>query len=349
VSNATKVRVIEDIDRPQIVRGSHKGQEGWLYQYSNGRSLPMVAGGSVTFPEPVFHPLAAPTITGTTITVDLMLQQPTRITAYLMDITLQRFILDRIFTSPGGVTGGAVVYDVIQENDLYTDRDVEPVAPGAEFPIVTSHRRAPRVAEVEKFGGKFYFTDEARDRNDQTAFRNQNTRLGNTIVRKLNTRAVAVLDDAIANNGGASEFVGHNWETAIPNGTNPTPPQQTPAADFAGAQLMADQRELGIQYNIALVNPVQLNALRLFYSMTNSSLEQMLSDNGFDEVYASNRVPVGTAYFVAEGQLGEMRIEQPLATETWREQETQRTWVQSSVRPVMFVQNPYAVVKATGL
>jgi hypothetical protein len=82
----------------------------------------------------VFHPLAAPTITGTTITVDLMLQQPTRITAFLMDITLQRFILDRLFTSPGGVTGGAVVYDVIQENDLYTDRDVEPVAPGCRVP-----------------------------------------------------------------------------------------------------------------------------------------------------------------------------------------------------------------------
>jgi hypothetical protein len=44
-----------------------------------------------------------------------------------------------------------------------------------------------------------------------------------------------------------------------------------------------------------------------------------------------------------------MRIEQPLATETWREPETQRTWVQSSVRPVMYVNNPYAVVMATGL
>jgi hypothetical protein len=109
--------------------------------------------------------------------------------------------------------------------------------------------------------------------------------------------------------------------------------------------------ELGIQYNIALVNPVQLNALRLFYTSTGNSggLEQMLQDNGYDEVYASNRIPVGTAYFVAEGQLGEMRLEQPLATETWREPETQRTWVQSSVRPVQFVNNPFAVVKATGL
>lgn len=295
---------------------------------------------------PVAHPLLAPTVTGTDITVDLMLQQPTRITSFLADITLQRFVLDRLFTSAGGVSGGAVVFDQATENELYLDRDVARVAPGAEFPVVTSHRRAPKVAEVEKWGGKFYFTDEARDRNDQAAFRNESVRLGNTIVRKLNARAIAILEAAIAANGGLSEFVGHDWSAAIPNGSNPTAPASTPGADFAMANLLADQRELGIQFNVALVNPVQLNELRLFYQ---SNLDQMLADNGFDEVYASNRIPVGTAYFVARNQLGEIRIEQPLATETWREQATQRTWVQSSVRPVMYVTNPFAVVKATGL
>lgn len=295
---------------------------------------------------PVAHPLGAPAITGTEITVDLMLQQPTRITSFLMDITLQRFILDRLFTSPGGVSGGAVIYDMVTENELYLDRDVEPVAPGAEFPIVTSQRRAPRVAEVEKYGGKYYFTDEARDRNDQTAFRNENIKLGNTIVRKLNARAIEVLEDAIAANGGLSTFVGNDWSAAVPNGSSPTIPSGTPGADFAKAQLLADQRELGISFNIAIVNPVQLNELRLFYG---GNLDQMLADNGFDEVYATNRVAAGTAYFIAEGQLGEMRLEQPLATETWREQPTQRTWVQSSVRPLMFVNNPFAVLKATGL
>lgn len=307
------------------------------------KSAPVFAGATLS---PVEHPLAAPTITGNVISVDTMLQQPTRITAFLMDITLQRFILDRLFTSDGGVTGGAVIYDQITENELYLDRDVEPVSPGGEFPIVTSSRRAPKVAEVEKFGGKFFFTDEARDRNDQSAFRNENIKLGNTIVRKLNARAVATLEAAIAANGGNSEFVGNDWSAAIPGGSNPSIPSATPAADFAKAQLLADQRELGIRYNVAIVNPVQLNEARLFYQ---GNLAQMLADNGYDEIYASNRVTVGTAYFVAQGQLGEMRLEQPLATETWRESGTQRTWVQSSVRPVMFVNNPFAVVKATGL
>src|SRR5690606_37837745 len=149
------------------------------------------------YPNPVAHPLAAPVISGTDVSVDMLLQQPTRVTSFLMDITQERFVLDRLFTSPGGVTGGAVVYDVVEENNLYTDRDVQPVKPGSAFPVTTSHRRAPKVAEVEKYGGKFYFTDEARDRNDQVTFRNESTRLGNTIVRKLNARAIAVVEAAI--------------------------------------------------------------------------------------------------------------------------------------------------------
>lgn len=304
---------------------------------------PVVAGGQL----PIAHPLGPPTITGNEITVDLMLQQPTRITSFLMDLTLQRFVLDRLFTSAGGVTGGAVVYDMVTANDLYLDRDVERVAPGAEFPVVTSGRRAPNVAEVEKYGGKYWFSDEARDRNDQTAFRTQNIRLGNTIVRKLNTRAIEILEAAIAANGGLSNMVGNDWSAAIPPGRPDTSlPADTPGADFATAQLMADQRELGVVFNVALVNPTQLMELRLFYQ---DRLDQMLTDNGFDEIFASNRIAVGTAYYIARGQLGEMRLEQPLATETWREPPNQRTWVQSSVRPLAFVQNPFAVIKVTGL
>ena len=89
-------------------------------------------------PAQIAHPLAPPTVSGTSITVDTMLKQPTRITRLLMDMTLQRFVADRIFASAGGVTGGSVIYDSLEANDLYMSRDVERVAPGAEFPILTS-------------------------------------------------------------------------------------------------------------------------------------------------------------------------------------------------------------------
>lgn len=342
--NKQLARVTYDLDTP----GLATTPDGTLlWDFGGGRYVPVMAGSDLN---PVAHPLLSPTITGQDINIDLMLQQPTRITSFLADITLQRFVIDRIFTSAGGVTGGAVIYDLVTQNDLYLDRDVERVAPGAEFPIVTSQRRAPMVAEVEKWGGKYFFTDEARDRNDQTAFLNENTKLGNTIVRKLNQRGIEELERAIQANAGASETVGNDWSAAIPPGRpDASLPADTPAADFAGVQLLADQRELGIRFNIALVNPVQLNELRLYYTAAPGSLEQMLADNGFDEIFASNRIPVGSMYAIAEGQVGQMRLEQPLATESWREQATQRTWVQSSVRPLMFVQNPFAVMKVTGL
>ena len=112
------------------------------------------------------YPLAAPTVSGSTITVEQMLNQPTRITRYLSDIALRNYISPLIFSTPGGVSGGAVVYDQLTLNDLFPTRDVQEVTPGSEFPITTSENGEPKVAAVEKHGGKFFVTDEAKDRND---------------------------------------------------------------------------------------------------------------------------------------------------------------------------------------
>ena len=52
---------------------------------------------------------------------------------------------------------------------------------------------------------------------------------------------------------------------------------------------------------------------------------------------------------VVQTEAGEQRFEKGLDTEAWREQSTQRTWVQSDVRAVRYVTNPMSVVKLTGL
>src|SRR3954453_17247860 len=124
-------------------------------------------------PQPgvIATPLGPPVISGTQFTVDLALNNPTRVvTPMIMDLTRERFFVDRVFTSAGGVTGGAVIYDIVEAaaTYLYANRDVQRMAPGTEAPIITFSRRAPQAATVEKWGGKFYFTDEARDRNDVT-------------------------------------------------------------------------------------------------------------------------------------------------------------------------------------
>lgn len=295
---------------------------------------------------PVTYPLGAPTLSNNRVTVDLALKQPTRVTRRIADLTLQKFIVTRIFGQGGAVSGGAVIYDQATLNELYLDRDVQRVAPGDEFPIVGGSRTVPKVALVEKWGGKFETTDEARDRNDVAFFNNQVTQLANTIVRKVNQRAVAELEAAISALGGAGTFVGHNWGTVVTGGSSQTNNSGWPGADFAAAQLAADTDELGVEYDVWITNPKQLANLRITYG---DKLQAMLDSFGIREVYASNRVANGTAYAVASGQVGEMRVEKGLSTETWREPKTESTWLQSSVRPVMYVTNPYSVKKITGL
>ncbi|QIS00985.1 hypothetical protein F5X71_00360 [Nocardia brasiliensis] len=296
---------------------------------------------------PVSFPLGAPTLAGSTLTVDLALKQPARITKRLADLTLQKFIVDRIFSSSGAsVAAGAVIYDQITANELYTTRDIEQRAPSAEYPIVGSDRTDPKVATSEDWGGKFWISDSARTRNDVAHFNNQVTALSNTIVRKVNQRAVVTLEAAIAALGGAGVVPGHDWSDVQLAGTTPTPSDLRPTADFANVQLAADIEELGVVYDLWLVNPQEKANLAIAYG---SALAEVLESAGIREMFASNRVAAGTAYAVATGEVGFLSYEQGLATETWREEKTKRTWVQSSVMPIMGVTNPYSIKKVTGL
>lgn len=294
------------------------------------------------------YPLGAPTISGNNISVDIMLQQPTRITRYLSDLALRGFWADQVFTPGGGVTGGAILYTQLTSNDLFVsaDRDVQNVEPGAEFPIVTFDRPVPITKQVEKFGGKFFVTDEARDRNDPMMLQQGSQRLANTINRRIHTNAVNEIDAQITALGGSAQtVVGNDWSATVTGGSSQSNATAWPAADFAKVQLVADQKELGVQFDTWILNPVNANEFRLVYG---NEWNAVLADAGIKFI-VTNRVAVGTAYVFEGGQVGQMRVEKGLSTETWREQGTQRTWVQSDIRPVFIITNPYGIAKVTGL
>ncbi len=290
------------------------------------------------------HPLGPPTVSGTSITVDTMLNQVTRITRMISDLSLQRFIADRVFSSGGGVSGGAVIYDVAEVNELWAARDVERVEPGGEVPLITGEIRAPRIAEVEKWGGKVFITDEAKDRNDTAKFTRLMRQVTNTIIRKINARSIEAMNTAITEF--AQTVVGRNWNTVVTAGTSASNANMYPVRDFALASQMAEEDELGISYDLWLLNPAQYAQLIILHG--SAGLRDLLSAMSIS-IYVSNRVPAGTAYAVAAGQVGQVRIEKPLGTETWRDPHRERTFVQSTVRPLFFVDNPYAILQFTGL
>jgi hypothetical protein len=292
------------------------------------------------------YPLALPTISGSNVSVDVMLNEPTRITKYLSDLTLRGFWADQVFTPGGGVTGGAILYTQLTTNDLFvaSSRDVMNVEPGAEFPIVTFDRPVPLVKPVEKFGGKFFVSDEARDRNDPLMLQQGTQRLANTISRRIHTNAVAELDAQITALGGSAQTAtANNWGNVVTGGSSQTTASGWPAADFAKVQLLADQKELGVVFDTWILNPIDANDFNIVYG---ENANQVLANHGIRFI-TSNRITAGTAYVIEAGNVGQMRLEKPLSTETWREQGTQRTWVQSDVRPVFVITNPYSIAKVT--
>jgi hypothetical protein len=297
-----------------------------------------------TQPSQVAHPLGAPVINGTQITVDMMLNQATRITRMISDLSLQRFIADRVFSNGGSVSGGAVIYDVADLNELYAARDVERIEPGAEVPLITGVEKPPKVAEVEKWGGKVFITDEAKDRNDSAKFTRLMRQLTNTIIRKINARCVAEMNASIVASG--QTVAGRNWNAVVTAGSSASSANQYPVRDFALAAQMAEEDELGISYDLWLLNPAQYAQLIILHGA--AGLQQLLASLNLS-IYVSNRVPAGTAYAVASGQVGQIRIEKPLGTETWRDPDHERTFVQSTVRPVFFVDNPFGILQFTGL
>lgn len=295
---------------------------------------------------PVAYPLGAPVINDNKISVDLAYKTPGRITKRLSDLTLQKFIAPELFSSSGTTTtAGAIIYDTITINELYTKNDVEQRGPSDEYPIVQGERQQPKVAQSEDWGGKFWMEDAAIRRNDKLQMDRLTRQLANTIVRKVNQRTVAVLDAVIASLGGAGVIPGHDWTNVTLSGTSPTPNNARPFADIIGAQLAADVEELDYVYNVWVVNPRQYADLRIAYG---PELDAILRD-GEISMFRSNRVTNGTAYAAVRGGVGFLDYEQMLSTETWRTPETKRNWVQSSVLPIMGVTDPYAVKKVTGL
>lgn len=295
---------------------------------------------------PVAYPLGAPVVANNSVTVDLAYKQPGKITKRVSDLTKQKFIAPEIFGEANTTTSaGAIIYDTITINELYTKNDVEQRGPTDEYPIVQGERLEPKVAKSEDWGGKYWMSDEAVRRNDTVQMDRLTAQLANTIVRKVNQRTVVVLDAVIASLGGAGVIPGNNWSTAELTGTSPTPSADRPFADLLSAQLAADVEELGYEYNVWVMNPQEYFNLRVVYG---PDIYEMLREAGIS-VFRSNRVTAGSAYAAVRGGVGFLGYEQMLATETWREPQFKKNWVQSSVLPIMGVTDPYAVKKITGL
>lgn len=310
-------------------------------------------------------PAPAPTVNGNLITVDRYMRQPLEIARDLSDITLRQFFAEALFTPGPDVPSGAVVYDELNTNDVFPDRDVARHTAGAQFPLVISSRRTPKTAYAEEYGGKFYVTYQAIRRNAVNDFDRDERLLGNAMVRKWNNIALDLLNAAVDAVGASAIIAGADWSLAATD----------IFANLAAASFAAEQRELGITVDTVIVNPAQ--GLDMF---TNEKFRSLFTDETVEElvqgatvgnvrpagltILRSFRQPVGQALALQRGVIGGRHQEAPsaeesdliaydaesgIAAQVWDDPENTRKWAQAWKSEVLYVNNPFAIYRIVGI
>lgn len=297
---------------------------------------------------PVAYPLGPPTVSGNTITVDEALNNPSRITRDIAQLTMQRFYMDRIFSSAGGVEGGALLFERPNAlaTDLYGEREPKEVAPGDEFPLQTFARGVPMVARPRKIGNKWFVTKEARKRNDTALLRRYMRQTANTIRRRVENMGLSELAAVVTSE---SRFMtGTSWATFAGTAQNTRTGITGPVADILAARLAVDLEERGHDLTGIILHPNQ--ALSIQQAFPGQTIESVLGAAGTTEVFVTPRHTAGRATLYEPGQVGEWRNEFPLAEEVWEDKDgRQRTWYQWSISPLFAVVDQFAIMELRGI
>lgn len=298
---------------------------------------------------PLTYPLGPPSISNNQITVDQALANPTVITREIAQLADQRFFASRVFSDAGGVNGGAILYELppTTATDLFAATGVQEVAPGEEFPVMGFLRGVPVLAKPRKLGTKWEVTKEAKKRNDTRLVSRAMVQTANTIALTLDAMALAVLDAAVTAN--SRTLAGQSWATAAGvtnlnvSGTNQS------SSDLLSAAKAIELEQRGVQLDSIIIHPNQHLSLGQTAVRMGLTIDQIFATAGIRNWFSSPRITAGTALLYAEGMVGGWANEFPLVGVIYWDDKTESWWYQWSVSPAMFVDNPYAVLKLTGL
>ncbi len=161
---------------------------------------------------PGTYPASPPTLSGDTETISRFLQSPTQIRRRLRDYTDLRFISDQILTQRFRTSGGAALYELSEP--FVTDRTVEAVGAGAEYPFANMPTGTAAIASVSKWGQKVRVTDEEIARNvyaGQTIDRCLR-KVVNSIIQQVDSQAMSTIQSNVGTNTQAAG-VGLSWST----------------------------------------------------------------------------------------------------------------------------------------
>ena len=165
---------------------------------------------------PGTYPAAPPTLSGDLETISRFLQSPAQLRRRLRDYRDLRFISDQVLTQRLRSQGGAILYEMSEP--FVTDRPVESVAAGAEYPFANLPTGTAAIAAVAKWGQKVRLTDEEIERNvyaGQAVDRNLR-KVVNSVIKQVDGITMSAVTSAVTGFVSASGAGSTRWGAATP-------------------------------------------------------------------------------------------------------------------------------------
>lgn len=189
------------------------------------------------------YPLPAAPATGDAALAHRILKSPPTVARRVQDLSLRRYIADLLLAERLQAVGGALMYESGEE--VGTGEAPRAVAPGASYPLVTVADGPANIAKTTKWGQDMPITDESIARRKMSPVNRAFTRLVNQNVMHVDSIAMSVITTA----AGSTTPVTNRWTEAA------TDAEQI-LLDVLQANARAQRRELGINLNVAALDPM---------------------------------------------------------------------------------------------
>lgn len=302
---------------------------------------------------------------GQQLTVDATLKQPVRMSRELTALVNKKLVSRRLFVRGPAVQGGSIEYERSQSLYMDATRDAETIAERAKWPRAGMSEDI-RQAKVNQWGLEFPVSNLAIRRNRGDVLRRGMIKLGNTLAKRLDGAAMAVLEgDADIQTQAASAL----WTIA---GTDVI-------ADIGAAQEKIETQDEGYDgfAGATLVLHTSLRDQLLNNTVLRAALPRETNDGqirtgmmapflGLSEILFTPRITQTLALLIDTNIAGTVVDETPDPQEGWAtfnpdasvdpiytmvyEDKTTKEQIVASGRwPAFFLTDPKAIVKITGV
>ena len=153
------------------------------------------------------YPVAHPTGTLTTEQLHLFLSNKGLIARRVADITKMRFIADYLLQARLDATGGGIFYETGEP--VFASEDPEAISPLGEYPLVVLDDGTVVSAKTDKWGLDTMVSDEKISRQGRTYVDRGILRVANTIIRYVDSVAMAVIQSKVT-----STHTSDEWDSA---------------------------------------------------------------------------------------------------------------------------------------